>query len=856
MIAIPLAIGVGAAISLGCNWIMNSSPDIVDKLTEEPPARTERNTGTGQKAPEERIQPPATRAPQAVPTDLDKMKNADWLRSRHGRTYKEIKDLGWVKDGLTLEEAKMAQDLLYMGANDYETLNRVLALQWTQDSLTPVEARVVRNLMYLSYRDSSVSRELVTMPFLGSVTEEDVLLISGLHGRSHRGTLNSFMSHPAVADGITDEEVIRTVAATTIDRTGHLDRILGPGNATVETIQTSSPRTPNLNVSIVRAGNRRATDTSLVVEEAVKYVEDFMDMPLPTNHVITLLDDTGVTEGFAGVNYGQAIAYVRKGEDGDEWQRAAFRMGMVHEVAHYFWRGSEDWIDEGIAITIEHSYGTEAGLPARMMTTERRGCTVTTLQALSSLAPEQQSTQFQCNYYLGEKLFLDLRNSLGKEEFNRRLGILYQISHAAYEDDGEAGINEVRAVFRDQEAIIAKHWDGRTIPATATASGRPTKPPALLPTTTGSGEVPTETETLKVWEQGFEITHPKDWNFNVGEQWLMLTAGEATSYIEVETYFIGPGYSHDDFWDHYERELRWEEYKYWHEVSHGTTTDTLPTGETIRADWAIGRRNESSCEETRITYRRNAGSTDADRRAHLATAGFCKEIRDFEEEAVRVLESLRPVELRRPVAATATPAPTPTATLIPTAVPTPTPTLMPTATPIPSPTPTRTPIPTPMPTATPTPAPTPLASLTMENDKYAIKHGHGWLVADIYSAESSHFFNVRTPDSGELDLGDFYLQYFSEHFDRIRNDFYESGRTYPVYEPIDTSGKGYHIRREYRWQKNETQCPYIVVEHYLRSQYPDSNYGFIVTTGVCEHAPNLQDYEREREIMMESFREK
>ena len=446
-----------------------------------------------------------------------------------------------------------------MAVNDHETLERVLALQWIEDGITPPEAKAIRHLMYLSYRDKEMSRKVVAMQFLGSVTEEDALLVAGLHGRWHRSTLASFMRHGTVEDGVTDEEVIRAVAATTIDHEGHLDRILNPGSATVETIQTASPRTDNLNISIVRAGSRRATNTSLVVEEAVEYVENLMNMPLPTNHVILLLDDTGVTPGFAGVNYGQAIAYVRKGEDGDEWERAAFRKGMVHEVAHYFWRGAENWIDEGIANTIEHNYGTEAGLPAQMMTTEMRGCTVATLQALSNLTPEQQSGQFQCNYYLGEKVFLDLRNSLGREEFGRRLRTLYQVSSDLHEDDKKAGIDEVRKVFGDQETIIAKHWDGRTIPATSATSRRATKPPAVIPTTIGSHDVPAETETLKVWEQGFEITYPKEWNHNVGEQWLTLTAGGVISYIEIETYFILPGYTHDDFWNHYEKELRWEE---------------------------------------------------------------------------------------------------------------------------------------------------------------------------------------------------------------------------------------------------------------------------------------------------------
>ena len=110
-----------------------------------------------------------------------------------------------------------------------------------------------------------------------------------------------------------------------------------------------------------------------------------------TDHVILLLDDTGVTEGFVGTNYGQAIAYLKEGETGTNWERTAFKMGLVHEVAHYFWRGNEGWIDEGMAETIEQSWGIKNRLPGEMIRTETKGCTLSTLQKLSSLKPDEKS---------------------------------------------------------------------------------------------------------------------------------------------------------------------------------------------------------------------------------------------------------------------------------------------------------------------------------------------------------------------------------------------------------------------------------------------------------------------------------
>ena len=431
-----------------------------------------------------------------IPTDLDRMRNADWIRSRHSGTHKAIKELRWVKDGLTRQEAETVQDLLYMAVNDHETLKRVLGLQWVKDDINGSEAKATRNLMYLSYRDQSASRNLTEMPFLGSITESDALLISGLHGRAHRGTLAEFMSHPTIADGITDDETVLATAVTTIDDQAYMNSLLYPGNATVETIQTSSSRTPNLNISIVRAGTRRVTDSSVIVEEAIEYVEDFTGMALPTNHVIVLLDDSGVYKGFAGVNYGEAIAYLRSGEDGSDWDRAAFMLGMVHEVAHYFWRYGEDWINEGMANTIEHNFGRSIGLPRELTTTQPKGCTLRTLEELSRANPGRESPQHQCYYYLGEKLFTDLYNELGPDIFRTKTQELLKLSQIIWEEDRETGIEAVAQAF-GESPTITKHWTGRAPTPRATAVPTPT---AMMPSettpTAGTSAVPTPVPTV------------------------------------------------------------------------------------------------------------------------------------------------------------------------------------------------------------------------------------------------------------------------------------------------------------------------------------------------------------------------
>ena len=553
-------LAIAAAVLLAVLWACANTDVITDAASGVPPLLKDfiaddgnRQNTAGNPLATNTLAPTTVRSipntqtippTRTIPTELSEMENADWLRSRHSGTHKAIKELRWVKDGLTGQEAETVQDLLYMAVNDHETLKRVLDLQWVKDDINGSEAKATRNLMYLSYRDQSTSRNLTEMPFLGSITESDALLISGLHGRAHRGTLSEFMAHPTIADGIADDETVLATAVTTIDDQAYMNSLLNPGNATVETIQTASPRTQNLTISIVRAGTRRATDSSIIIEEAVEYVEDFMDMPLPTNHVIVLLDDSGVIKGFAGVNYGEAIAYLRKGEDGSDWDRARFSLGMVHEVAHYFWRGSEDWIDEGMANTIEHRFGVELGLPRQMFTTERKGCSVKTLQELSSLDPSNHSPQFQCNYYLGEKLFLELQNAMTPAAFRQAVHSLYQKSLVLREQDRTAGIQQVREAFQTRYDIVEKHWDGTPIPAVKSTGSRPptavppptrikdaSPPTATAPRSTQTPITPTLFFRQDNPDMGFSINIPRDWEARLERQTAVYRPPDATAHI-------------------------------------------------------------------------------------------------------------------------------------------------------------------------------------------------------------------------------------------------------------------------------------------------------------------------------------
>ena len=416
----------------------------------------------------------STSTPQLNPGNkLEKLANAPWMNQKHGDTYEAVENLPWVKDGLSDQEIEVVEDFFYIAVENHANLQTLMKLNWLQDTISNDEAQAISQIQYL---DNEAARRVINMPFLKSIVTTDVLALRGLNYQEQIGSLNTILNHPDLADGITDDDTTLVTAATASNNIQQINLILKPGGATIKYARGSTQRTPRLSISIVRAGNRKAPDTSDIIKEAVEYVENTMNLPLPTNHVILLLDDTGVTPGYAGTNYGQAIAYLRKGEDGTDWDNAAFRAGMVHEVAHYFWRGSETWIDEGVADTIEHNYVRDMRLPNEMLISQRDECSLNTLQELSAIGPKPGDPHHKCSYYLGQRLFLELQNLEGKQEFTNRLIALYNMSHSIQENDEEAGLAEVQAVFLNQPDIIAKHWTGKVPDTVTTSRPTPTRP--------------------------------------------------------------------------------------------------------------------------------------------------------------------------------------------------------------------------------------------------------------------------------------------------------------------------------------------------------------------------------------------
>ncbi len=364
------------------------------------------------------VQPAGATTDEPSPLDEHESQNLRWLQDNHPELYSQLEALHWVADGLSDAEIANLEALLQVGRQDIATM----------EALAP-------------------------MPFLSTAEVTDTLALRSIRWLAITELLAPLTSHEAFLDGIDDSETTLVAAAgTVVAYPWEIGRVLTPGYMSVQTGATNS----GVRLSILRPGwIYPAPETVGVLERAIEFVETTMGLPLPVEHVILVLYEGAVLPGAAGVNFGFAISFLPAYEQPENtllWWR--FRTGLAHEVAHYYWRLSEDWLDEGMAVVFERLYGLSIGLSPGQLQTHRWGCEAHDLQMLS------ENPEFICNYYLGSRLFDDLRDAMTAAEFSEAMLDLYNLTIAEQAAGGVPGIDEVRQAFSAHAEIVEKHWSG------------------------------------------------------------------------------------------------------------------------------------------------------------------------------------------------------------------------------------------------------------------------------------------------------------------------------------------------------------------------------------------------------------
>ena len=329
------------------------------------------------------------------------------------------------------------------------------------------------SLYDIQYEDTALAKTIVNMPFLGTLEPTDAAALEALSWLAYTEilALREVLAHPTLKDGITDEwaPVIALMDSVNEAAPAFLRPLLDPEQVDVERRAVTLPHTGAVDLAIIRteAGTPRSMD---LLEHSVGSVEDFMGTALPTNFV-GMLFGTAVLGYAHGTNYGDYFVMLPQ-YDADDGSDAADYAGhlMAHEVAHYYWRGNPNWLDEGLS-----------ELLAAIAENQRTGTSVTieythcpagdNIALLERLDAAGVIYDYRCNYALGGQFFLELYNTLGDAAFREGLRNLYLMSlvedYADEFDGSPVGIRQIQDAFQadaDAVAPIIDKWYHGTAP--------------------------------------------------------------------------------------------------------------------------------------------------------------------------------------------------------------------------------------------------------------------------------------------------------------------------------------------------------------------------------------------------------
>ena len=374
----------------------------------------------------------------------------------------DIVSMPWFADGIDGDESWAVSSVADIAYESPSAAEQLVSKTWFTDGISRDESWAISALGTIAFETGSVG-EFVSMPFLDSFEPSDSTALVSLDALMYESPEASgrLLSHPEIANGITDDETVLLTLAADVYETdpGLADRLLDSSEVLTETRDIDLPLTGEARLVIVRTqeGSPRSMD---FLEDAVRFTESYMDEALPRNLVILLYADA-VHLGFDGHNSGTNIVVhpdydVDRGRVDDLYDR----MILTHEVAHYYWHGSaESWLDEGAAemISVSHA-ASDIGLDVtEIFDTGLAGLfycpDADNLFELDKL-PYQQAEE--CAYSLGPLFFLDLYSTLGPEDFRRGFRELYLQGKYAIEPDGPDArrIGHVEEAFRFRSEAV------------------------------------------------------------------------------------------------------------------------------------------------------------------------------------------------------------------------------------------------------------------------------------------------------------------------------------------------------------------------------------------------------------------
>ena len=478
----------------------------------------------------------------------DEAEAIDWINNMSGaEVMSAVVALGWVQDGIDdALEIRTIEKLSYIANDDTGLGLSVVSLDWVRDGIKDLEAKAIDELSHIAHEDTEAASRIIAMPFVETIEPPDISAMASLSrlAASERNIFDRVMSHAALRDGISDDlaPIVATLGGVAGTNPGLIDVLLDPDRVSVERRTITLPLAGEVILAIIRTGSGAARSMDLL-EHSVRAAERFMGASLPTNYVGLLYEDA-VHGSFAGTNFGTHIAILPKYDIDDGSHEAASAGSTVaHEVAHYYWSGNADWVDEGAAdLMASIADGARTGRPAEV--TNAPCAYAPNIAELEGLGVSRGDAGFWCNYSLGERLFVDLYRTLGNERFREGFRALYLASELDDDADNHrgtsVGVKHVKEAFRSDDgaerAVIARWYDGSEPYDLSRLDGSPIDP--SLPSINGRiAEAYIVTKTDGPAVSTFSAQDVSDWVYLTLKHSYNVSGSTREVTLEIVEYF-------------------------------------------------------------------------------------------------------------------------------------------------------------------------------------------------------------------------------------------------------------------------------------------------------------------------------
>ena len=416
------------------------------------------------------------RPPPGPPSPLANFHNGDWLERNHPALAASIKSPDWFQDGLSAAESETVQDLIDLAYIGPDVARSLIARRWLNDGVADAERQTIDRILSIADRNPAAAAQISAMPFLATLEPHDPVALRSISRLVYfkPTVFRQVMSHPTLRGGVTDDwaPIVATLYGVSLVNPPLVDALLDARRVTVQQRRINLPLSGDVDLAIIRTapGARRSMD---LLAHSIRSAENFMGQALPANYIL-LLFENAVPDYAAGAYFGAHIAILPDYDVDDGSRDAGFTGHIIaHEVAHYYWNGNADWVDEGAAELLA-SLSELARVNTPVAITTRPCAYADSIADLENLNPTWASDAFGCNYSLGERFFFDLFRLIGPDDFRRGFRILYLASQKEDDADGypgtAVGISQIRDAFaagangvRVRNAI-ARWYDGAALP--------------------------------------------------------------------------------------------------------------------------------------------------------------------------------------------------------------------------------------------------------------------------------------------------------------------------------------------------------------------------------------------------------